>query len=314
MSKKLIIKTPITNESEDYLLNLPNKSGGEFTIATTSDVSTKADDNAVVHKGSSTSTYVDESIYGNKTFEKYTGITFASTEIPHAGVKINAGDNTGAAIKIASTGSGVPIVLQLGKGTNDGYGTIKLHNYPEISEAHPNRDRAVFEWSYGTGASAKQAYLLFPNAGTSQDPKTIAVDEDVVHRGSASDPVNNEDIYGQKTFKHFLIADNDVYVHNNKHIYFHGTDSLNSTWLSQDSSTGTLRFYLPQYSAETSNCEIHLPRKSGIIATTNDIKDSIVNNIAPEYSAAGFYVKGSKVIYGGQLYVCTAANGADHEA
>ena len=38
MSKKLIIKTPITNASENYILNLPDKNSGEFTIATTADI------------------------------------------------------------------------------------------------------------------------------------------------------------------------------------------------------------------------------------------------------------------------------------
>lgn len=76
MSKKLIIKTPITNANEDYLLNLPDKDSGTFTIATISDVEAEATarqtaDNAInakIPNEASSSNQLADKSYVNTNF------------------------------------------------------------------------------------------------------------------------------------------------------------------------------------------------------------------------------------------------------
>ena len=50
---------------------------------------------------------------------------------------------------------------------------------------------------------------------------------------------------------------------------------------------------------------VNFPASGGTFALTDDINDSAVNNIAPEYSASSTYLVGQKVIYNGQLYECS---------
>ena len=119
--------------------------------------------------------------------------------------------------------------------------------------------------------NASEGYLLnLPNKSDGEQ-YTVAVDEDVVHRGSAAGPVNNEDIYGNKTFKHYLVAKNNTYFQGYPIYIEDASNSSNSTSISQDAQTGTLKFFLPQYSPETTVCEIHLPRKSGTLAIDGDV-------------------------------------------
>lgn len=100
MSKKLIIKTPITNASEDYTLNLPNKNSGEYTIAVNEDV---------VHN-----TGDETNITGTKTLKGAAGES--STAISNTGISISGNINgnssslTDAGLSV-NTGGGAPITV-----------------------------------------------------------------------------------------------------------------------------------------------------------------------------------------------------------
>ena len=66
-----------------------------------------------------------------------------------------------------------------------------------------------------SGPSSGNAYLLFPNVGTSSAPKTLATtddipdDADLVHKGTSSSSVD-ETIYGNKTFSNQISANSGI--------------------------------------------------------------------------------------------------------
>ena len=92
-----------------------------------------------------------------------------------------------------------------------------------------------------------------------------ADDSDVVHKGTSSETGVNEDIYGQKTFKGYLVANNLFMAQQG--VMLSTFESISKT------NDHSIQFNFNQYAQQATSETLTFPRKTGTVATLDDIPD-----------------------------------------
>ena len=162
----------LSGDSWSSYLKFPENKGTSeepAIIATLGDIN-----GAFVHTGSPDES-IDDEIYGTKIF-RTGGISFSS--VNYNDVINITGNGTNAEIRICPTNTSFPTFLHIGS-TSNNYGELTFSTYESISQSHPSSEHAIIKFVKGSGSTAKNAYLIIPNVGTSSDPKTIATTEDI---------------------------------------------------------------------------------------------------------------------------------------